>query len=114
MNPPAEDFDEIDGVTASSDQARKLLDRPGSIEPISGGEEHQNVSSQQSGDSPTRANLRPPTELTAVGKISNLDLDMAGLSPVVERPLPFKQGARRLFIARHGERVSSIILLKNE
>ena len=40
---------------------------------------------------------------------TNLDLDMAGLSPVVERPLPFKQGNRRLFIVRHGERVSHSI-----
>lgn len=104
MNPPTDDLDDIDGVTASSDQARRLLSCHASPEQSLVSDGNKNSSAQQQA---TVAKVRPLTELTRTENHSNSDLDMAGLSPTVERPLAFKQGPRRLFIARHGERVNS-------
>ena len=102
LNPPADELDEIDGVTASSDQARRLLNRHASPEHSPDKNKHSPVEQQSS---PPLVNVKPLTELSRSENYGNADLDMAGLSPVVERPLPFKQGPRRLFIVRHGERV---------
>lgn len=101
LNPSADEFDEIDGVSASS--ARRLLNQM-SPELDSTAKSDKNSHSDQ--QTSPKAMVVRPTELSkCTENYTNFDLDMAGLSPVVERPLTFKQGLRRLFIVRHGERV---------
>lgn len=103
LNPSADDLDEIDGISASSDQARRLLSQ---VSPELGLSSGKNSPIVRHDTSPPRGLPVRPTELSkCTENYVNSDLDMVGLSPVVERPLAFKQGHRRLFIVRHGERV---------
>lgn len=103
MNPSADDLDEIDGISASSEQARRLLNQ---VSPELGSNSGKSSPTVRQETSPPRGVAVRPTELSkCTENYVNSDLDMAGLSPVVERPLAFKQGPRRLFIVRHGERV---------
>ncbi|EFX80352.1 hypothetical protein DAPPUDRAFT_318481 [Daphnia pulex] len=103
LNPSADDLDEIDGISASSDQARRLLSQ---VSPELGCNSGKSSPTVRQETSPPRGVAVRPTELSkCTENYVNSDLDMAGLSPVVERPLAFKQGPRRLFIVRHGERV---------
>lgn len=103
MNPSADDLDEIDGISASSEQARRLLNQ---VSPELGSNSGKSSPTVRQETSPPRGVAVRPTELSkCTENYINSDLDMAGLSPVVERPLAFKQGPRRLFIVRHGERV---------
>ena len=103
MNPSTDDLDEIDGISASSDQAHRLLSQ---MSPELGSNSGKNSPAVRHEASPPRAVAVRPTELSKCTETYvNSDLDMSGLSPVVERPLAFKQGPRRLFIVRHGERV---------
>lgn len=106
LNSPAEEVDVIDGISASSTQPRRLLNFHVSPEKSSEPGESQNLLLQQQATPPeSKGAVRPLAELSRTENYSNSDLDMAGLSPTVERPLAFKPGPRRLFIARHGERV---------
>jgi ubiquitin-associated SH3 domain-containing protein len=103
LNPSADDLDEIDGISASSDQARRLLSQ---VSPELGSNSGKSSPTVRQETSPPRGVAVRPIELSkCTENYVNSDLDMAGLSPVVERPLAFKQGPRRLFIVRHGERV---------
>lgn len=101
LNPSADELDEIDGVSALSDQALRLLNQ---MSPELGC--NNDTNSHRDQPTSTRVVAVRPTELSkCTENYANFNLDMAGLSPVVERPLAFKQGPRRLFIVRHGERI---------